>query len=441
MDRVYTHYNANKDMQQRSLLLLEESCRSKHTAKTYLFYLTKFKEYYKLKDFDSMIAIEPAQLQIMVEDYTMYRKKQVSPNTLPTEIFGIKAFFDANDIDLKWKKIQKLFPEKVKRSGRGAYSKAQIGKMLAAKHDDLRATALILFLATSGVRIGAIPDLKIRHVTAYEDCKIVTVYPDTKDEYHTFLTPEASKALDDYLKKREMDGEKLTNDSALFAVFQKDKFRSIKAADKATLQEIIRRTLIKIGLRSNVKHQPYQRYHVQIDHGFRKFFNETIKTTQGINLTYAELLMGHATTIPLDNHYAEARESLLFAEYKKVILALTMDETEVLKAQKAAAEAEINELAQKNADIKNLEKRLESVEYGVHGRSADYAKSMLKARDDDTTKLLLTIIQMWFELSATERDKRIIWKKIKEAKQSGIKLNLEEIFGGSREMSLKNLES
>jgi integrase len=440
VDRVYTHYNANKDMQQRSLLLFEESCRSRHTAKLYLFYLTKFREHYKLKDFDSMIAIEPAHLQIMVEDYTMHRKKQVSPNTLPTEIFGIKAFFDANDIDLKWKKIQKLFPEKIKRSGRGAYSKAQICKMLAAKHDDLRATALILFLATSGVRIGAIPDLKTRHVTAYEDCKIITVYPDTKDEYHTFLTPEASKALDDYLKKREMDGEKITNDSALFAVLQKDKFRN-KAADKATLQEAIRRTLIKIGLRPNTKHQPYQRYHVQIDHGFRKFFNETIKTTQGVNLTYAELLMGHAVTIPLDNHYAEARESLLFAEYKKAILALTMDETEILKAQKVAAEAEINELAQKNADIKNLEKRLEDIEYGSRGRSADFAKSMLKAHDDDKTKLLLTIMQMWFELSATEEEKRKIWKKIKEAKQSGINLSAEEIFGGSREISLKNLES
>jgi len=441
VDRVYTHYNANKDMGQRSLLLFRESCKSKQTAKLYLYYLTKFKEHYHLKDFDSMIAIEPSQLQIMVEDYTLYRKAQVSPNTLPTEIFGIKAFFDANDIDLKWKKIQKLFPEKIKRSGRGAYSKDQIRKMVDAKHDDLRAKALILFLAASGVRVGAIPDLKTRHVTAYEDCRIITVYPDTKDEYHTFLTPEASKALDDYLKKRELDGEKLTNDSALFAVLQKDKFRKIKAADKATLQEVIRRTLIKVGLRSSVKHQPYQRYHVQIDHGFRKFFNETIKTTSGINLTYGELLMGHAMTIPLDNHYAEARESLLFAEYKKVIPALTLDETAILKAEKTAAEAEIDELVQKNADIKNLEKRLEDIEYGVRGRGADYAKNMLKAKDDDKTKLLLTIVQMWFELSATEEEKRKIWKKIKEAKQNGISLSTEEIFGGSCKLSLKNLES
>lgn len=319
-------------MEQRSLVLFTESLKSEHTRKQYCYYLDKFREFYKIKDFDSLLTIQQDKIQIMIEDYTLVLKKKVSPNTLPTMIFGIKSFFEANDIELKWKKIKKLFPEKVKLSGRQSWSLKQIQSMLEARNLDLRARALILFLASSGVRIGAVPDLKLKHLTEIENCKMITVYADTKDEYQTFLTPEASEALTNYLTKRKQDREYFDQNTPLFRARYKLGGEKVRPADKASLQAIIGHILIRCGIRQ-AKPGKYQRYETQIDHGFRKFFNEALKSTPGINLAYAEKLMGHSVTIPLDNNYLNPNIDKLFVEYTKVITALTIDDNARLRTK------------------------------------------------------------------------------------------------------------
>ncbi|MDH3780121.1 MAG: hypothetical protein OES15_04605 [Nitrosopumilus sp.] len=62
---------------QRSLLLFENSLKTEATKKMYLYFLDNFKNFYKLKDYDSIIAIDTPQLQIMVEDYVMMLKKRL----------------------------------------------------------------------------------------------------------------------------------------------------------------------------------------------------------------------------------------------------------------------------------------------------------------------------------------------------------------------------
>jgi site-specific recombinase XerD len=83
--------------------------------------------------------------------------------------------------------------------------------------------AVILLLASTGMRVGAIPELRLRNLDRIESdesnypggiCKI-TVYEGFKDEYVTFTTPECSKAIDEYLNMRIRYGEKLTQDSFL----------------------------------------------------------------------------------------------------------------------------------------------------------------------------------------------------------------------------------
>ena len=56
---------------QRSLRLFQNSVGSEVTAKQYKWYLDRFIQYYKLKDYDSMLKVEQKQIQIMVEDYVM----------------------------------------------------------------------------------------------------------------------------------------------------------------------------------------------------------------------------------------------------------------------------------------------------------------------------------------------------------------------------------
>ena len=96
-------------MKQRSLLLFENSIRSQETLEIYRWYLKKFKEFFKLRDYDSMAHMEQKQIQILVEDYVMDLKKRANPNSVPCYVYPLKSFFEANDIDLRWKKIVKLF--------------------------------------------------------------------------------------------------------------------------------------------------------------------------------------------------------------------------------------------------------------------------------------------------------------------------------------------
>ena len=159
---------------QRSLLLFENSLKSEKTRELYLYFLNQFKDYYKLKDYDSILKIDQKQLQIMVEDYVMMLKKRLNPNSIGTHMAGVQAFFDTNDVELKWKKIRRLFPAKIKRTGSRMWTAADIDLMLKNTRD-LRQKALIHFLAASGVRRGAIPELQLKHLKKIEDCYSISL--------------------------------------------------------------------------------------------------------------------------------------------------------------------------------------------------------------------------------------------------------------------------
>ena len=201
---------------QRSLLIFQNSLRSQESVKAYTYNLEKFLSFYKLRDFDSMLTITVEKLQIMIEDYVMELKRKLNPNSIPSYVNPLKLFLESNDIDLNWRKIKRLFPAPVKPSGDAAYSTEDIKKMLDCT-PNLRNKTLIHFLASTGCRIGALPELKLKHLTEIPlGCKAILVYEDSIEEYYTFLTPEASEILDDYLEQRKKDKEYLSPESPLF---------------------------------------------------------------------------------------------------------------------------------------------------------------------------------------------------------------------------------
>lgn len=81
---------------------------------------------------------------------------------------------------------------------------------------DLRQKPLIHFLVASGVRRGAIPELKLKHIVKIEDCYAVNVYEGSLEEYTTFIHPEASFWLEKYFEQRKVDGEHLDSNSPVF---------------------------------------------------------------------------------------------------------------------------------------------------------------------------------------------------------------------------------
>jgi len=72
--------------------------------------------------------MDSKQLQVMVEDYVMDLKKRVNPNSVPTYINPLQTFLDVNENEIKWKKIRRLFPAKIKATGRKAYTREDIAR-------------------------------------------------------------------------------------------------------------------------------------------------------------------------------------------------------------------------------------------------------------------------------------------------------------------------
>lgn len=155
-------------MMQRSLLLFENAIKSKSTHKQYLYYLGKFLKFYHLKDYDSLALLDTGKLQVMVEDYVMDLKKRVNPNSVPTFITPIQTFLEVNDSNLNWKKIHRLYPAKIKSVGRTAYTTDDIKKMLDLE-PQRRNRALIHLLASTGMRKGAVCELRIGNLKRIQE--------------------------------------------------------------------------------------------------------------------------------------------------------------------------------------------------------------------------------------------------------------------------------
>jgi integrase len=84
-------------------------------------------------------------------------------NSIIAYLAGVQSFLESNDIVvLNWKKIAKYYPEQVTNNLR-AYTKEEIAKFLSMA--DLRDRCLILLMASTGMRVGAIKSLKIKHLT------------------------------------------------------------------------------------------------------------------------------------------------------------------------------------------------------------------------------------------------------------------------------------
>ena len=335
-------------------------------------------------DYDSLSAIAREKIQIMIEDYIMVLKKRVNPNSIPTFYYPIQSFCEANDIDLRWKKIRKLFPAKIKVSGDQAYTTEDVKNMLSVT-PQFRNKAILHFLASTGCRVGALIDLKIRHISDVENCKSVLIYEDLTEEYLTFLTPEASVSLEQYFEKRRQDGEELSPGSPMFRAKYILGDQPVKHISYKGLTNVVVRAALKANLRDPEK-KKNNIFSKQIDHAFRKRFNIILKLNNSINVNIAEKLMGHSVKIQLDNSYLPISDPRvteeMFKEFKKAIPELTVDGT----ARKQA------ELEQKSQEVSNLQKEIDSrkslqdqVEK-MEKRQEEDKKEMKRLQDDENRR-------------------------------------------------------
>ena len=136
---------------QRSQLVFEGAIKTEATREAYLYQLEKFREWTKIKDFDSLLQAPQKNIQELLEDYVMYLKKKISPNSVPIYYAPIELFFVMNDVTINYKKLRKLFPKKIKKGNERGYTIEEI-RTIIKNIKSKRNRALVLLFVSSGIR-------------------------------------------------------------------------------------------------------------------------------------------------------------------------------------------------------------------------------------------------------------------------------------------------
>ncbi|MEM4392037.1 MAG: site-specific integrase [Candidatus Nitrosotenuis sp.] len=361
--------------------------------------------------------------------------------TLANQIKPIKVLLDANRIPVHWKSLYRMLPRKEVPAGDRAYTRQELQKMLQVAHDITDKVIITLF-SSGGFRVEAWNYFTWGDVIFFTNRDgsyrggALRVYGNDEESYWTHFTPEAAKYLQLYKEKWRSDiGNYPKPEQPLLRAV---KYPTIHRLGAVGVKKRIENLARAIGLRQALP-AGKKRYEVPLDHGFRKYFNTMMRRAK-VNYLDKEDMMGHS--VGLEKHYERYQEEDFerFPEYQKAIPFLTISDEDRLRLEAQQKQQELDQIGQRDSKIADLQKRIDELEFGMSARSADLAKDMLKA-DRPAYRALLAVLQLWFELRATEEEKRIIWKKLKEAKEKGLKVDARDVFGESKDLRWKNLQS
>jgi integrase len=296
-----------------------------------------------MKSKDLFCENNPRLIEQKIIDFIiLLKQKGLGRSAISNYVKAILAFYKINDFVLNNDKISKFIPEYRKVKKDRAYTHQEIHRLLDFADERLR--VVIYILASSGIRIGALPLLHLRNLD-FENNKLI-IYENSNEEYITFTTPECKQALDAYLDMRSRYGEKITDESYLireqFDVRNPGKPKAVKA-------ETLERKLYDLSTRSNVRDKE-----VPVCHGFRKFFTTQCFNSK-VDKAICELLLGHK--IGLASVYYKPTDEEMFEEYMKAVNNLTINEENRLRIKNEKLEIEKSQLEQIAADVAILKRK------------------------------------------------------------------------------------
>jgi integrase len=353
-----------------------EAVHSPFTRYSYRNSLSLYMQYKKVDSCDLLLQEDPRLAQQRLIDYIIYMREElkISAATINTRIAPIKKFYDTNDIELKWKRIKSYVGRSKSKNNRKdrPYTHYEIAKML--EKADQRGRVAILLMASAGIRVGALPSLKIRDLQRVEKYSIykITVYENEPEEYTTFCTSECASAIDSYLEYRQRHGERPLKEDAPLIREEFDINDEIRAArPRALTVQNFKKMIKSIGLRSGVIERRAiiqdgrgPRRPVKETHGFRKFF-ETTAMNNGMSPLYAAILAGHHTGagLALESYMRPTESDLLegndkMVGYAGIIDVLTIDDTHRLKQEVQTLKIDKNKMEQVLERINLLEDKI-----------------------------------------------------------------------------------
>ena len=377
------------------------------TRVAYTKHLFNFMKFHNLTDYDKVASLDINQIDILVEDYIdSIESRETKGKTVKTSIAGVELFLLMNDCIWHNKRIKKeIKKDKEIPGGQNPITTPEVKRMIDVTNS-LRTKALVLFLASTGIRPGALVDpvLKIKHlvemphptdksITKY--CYGIKVYDESLEGYWVFLTPETVKAFDAYFEWRKLNGENLDNERPIFGIVDNRSAKNEHMTDKNVryrLEELIDKAAVK-----RVKVSKY-RYDKAIVYMFRKRFNTILKLENSVNSNIAEKLMAHKKG--LDGVYLQPTREECYTEFVKAIPELSINqenkkeaiiqEQEIRLEKYSKQDKRIEEVEKENMELKQSLTRSEEFESKIEERMAKLErKSERREQTKKTIKMKL----------------------------------------------------
>jgi integrase len=331
--------------------------RSSETSRTWKTVLMKWAKDLGYDSPDSIVTDIKAKgpeatnyaIQIIDKSVGLYVERDLASKTVNSYFYAMRGFLRFEDIDLPADKLKNkvVRPRICIESDDRAPTIDEV-RRIVSHAPGARLKALVLILASSGIRVGEAVNLKVGNF--YFDSKptkvMVGPFTKTRQQRVTFITEEATNALRDYLGGRINDRNS--------PVFLRPDGQPVT---KTALRKQAMRVIEKAGLlRKRTEDSYTNEIHV---HCFRKFFKTRLTNAQMPGAT-VEMLLGHMNQN--DRSYFRATEEELADAYAKIgESALTVfsvepgdlrDKIDWVRQQDEKRTIEIKQLQQENIELR-----------------------------------------------------------------------------------------
>lgn len=324
---------------------------SPQTQKKYIRELNDYLKWLKITEPNLLITDDlldsPAKIREVEDQIIEYVKflintRKLGSATIHLSLFAIFNFYSINRINLDRKYVTKFAPARKKLHKDRSYTHEQILQLLNSPSIDLKQRVIVLLLASTGMRVGAIPSMTIGALTKVElqgypsHLYKITVYEGEPQQYYCFCSFECAQMLDKYLGYRQRFGEIIKPTSPLireqFDPNDTFQVKHPRFLGLDTFRRMIDRMLWSSGLRIRTKKQDRHIHDVMRSHGFRKFaITQMVKSK--IDYNVREYLVGHRHSLGLDVNYDRTSEEDRLQEYLKAMDLLTISPENRLRLQ------------------------------------------------------------------------------------------------------------
>ena len=261
-----------------------------------------------------------------------------APKSQQGALAAIKSFFKSYDMPLS-QSISKTKKVQVLEENTGFMNKENVIKLLA-NAKNLREKAIILCMATSGMAVREIVDLKMKDLKI-DNNGIGTIRirrEKSQTDYTTFISPEATLALKNYWEERNRDLRTKINSDDDFVFVSYARKGEIGQLNTITICHIFKIMNDQLKFENKTKSR---------SHALRKYF-ASILEDNGFPKVKIDFMMGH-TVSDQDKAYFNRHYEKLKELYLTFLPHLTFEKT--IEIQSIDSE-KLNALIGKNEILK-----------------------------------------------------------------------------------------